>query len=398
MMARLLVCGAGLLGLVCLLILALNWVHGLRINSRKLNLISVGLFAMGTIAGLVALHGLSQRPVGNWPVAAWLLLAPCLLTGLVGFPAVTIKRLVRGPLSGTSLRVSDRGPASTEEKERWIGTGWRSYLHHLPMNESLRMRFEEWTVVRPGLPPALEGLSILLVGDLHFSKAYQSGYFETMLEAGAAEEVDLTLFVGDLADDLECLEWVDRTLAKVRGKLGSFAVLGNHDHLLDAQRIGRSIEGAGFELIEGRWGTFEREGLTIAVGGTSAPWGPLPEPIQGPPAAATLFLSHSPDQLYRAAAWGFDLMFSGHTHAGQVRLPIIGPMLMPSQYSRRFESGFYEAGKTLLYVSRGMGAEVPLRLGCMPELTRLVFRAGRGTETRRIETRVEALNRASARL
>ena len=196
------------------------------------------------------------------------------------------------------------------------------------------------------------------------------------------------LFAGDLVDDLDCLEWVGGTLSKVRGKLASFAVLGNHDHLLDTEQIGRSIEGAGFELIEGRWGTFEREGVTIAVGGTSAPWGPLPELAERPEAAATLLLSHSPDQLYRASAWGVDLMFSGHTHAGQVRLPIIGPMLMPSQYSRRFESGFYEGGKTLLYVSRGLGAEVPFRLGCMPELTRLVYRSGRIAEGRWTESKL----------
>jgi predicted MPP superfamily phosphohydrolase len=68
-------------------------------------------------------------------------------------------------------------------------------------------------------------------------------------------------------------------------------------------------------------------------------------------------------------------MLSGHNHGGQVRLPWIGPLFMPSLYSRHFDRGFFRAGATLLYVGQGLAGEHPIRYGgCQPELTRLVLR------------------------
>jgi predicted MPP superfamily phosphohydrolase len=373
---------AGQLGLVCLLILGLNCVHGLRINSRWLNLISAAILATGSLLGFWYLCQLAMMGVDEWPRLAWLLMLPCALTSLVGLPVVTARRLRRLPPAGSTLRVTKRPPASADERERWIGSGWRSTLFRIPRNEAFEVQFEDWTVERRQFPPALEGLSILLLGDFHFSKAYRPAFFEEMVAEAAREEVDLVLFAGDMIDDLDCLAWVVPVLSTVRARLGKFAVLGNHDYLQDAAAVNRELERAGFELIEGRWGQFERAGEVVAIGGTCAPWGPEVDPAKRPAeAAATILLSHSPDLLYKAASWGVDLMLSGHTHGGQVRLPVVGPLLMPSRYSRRFEAGFYSHGGTLLYVSRGLGAEVPLRLGCAPEVTRLVLRAAGKSES-----------------
>jgi predicted MPP superfamily phosphohydrolase len=87
-------------------------------------------------------------------------------------------------------------------------------------------------------------------------------------------------------------------------------------------------------------------------------------------------LSHSPDQFPRAARWGIDLVLSGHNHAGQIRFPLVGPIFMPSIYSRRFDRGFFRSGRSLLYVSQGVAGQHPIRYGgCLPEVTRLVLRA-----------------------
>ena len=68
-------------------------------------------------------------------------------------------------------------------------------------------------------------------------------------------------------------------------------------------------------------------------------------------------------------------MLSGHNHGGQVRLPVIGPILMPSLYSRRFDRGFFRSGRTLMHVSQGVAGKHPVRYGCLPEISRLVLRA-----------------------
>jgi predicted MPP superfamily phosphohydrolase len=67
-------------------------------------------------------------------------------------------------------------------------------------------------------------------------------------------------------------------------------------------------------------------------------------------------------------------MLAGHNHGGQVRLPVIGPVFMPSRYGRHFDMGAFEIGPTLVHVSRGVSGKHPYRFGCKPELTKIVLR------------------------
>jgi uncharacterized protein len=129
-------------------------------------------------------------------------------------------------------------------------------------------------------------------------------------------------------------------------------------------------------VLEGRWTTISAQGSSIAIGGTDFPWGPAIDPQEIPPADLSILLSHSPDLFYKAQDWGVDLMFSGHNHGGQIRLPFVGPVFMPSRYSRRFDRGFFRAKRTLLYVSEGIAGKHPVRYGCHPEITRFVLRTG----------------------
>jgi predicted MPP superfamily phosphohydrolase len=71
-----------------------------------------------------------------------------------------------------------------------------------------------------------------------------------------------------------------------------------------------------------------------------------------------------------------DLMLSGHNHGGQVVLPIIGPVYAPSRFGVQYAGGVFWKDPTLLYVSRGISGQHPLRLNCPPELTKLILRAG----------------------
>jgi uncharacterized protein len=83
----------------------------------------------------------------------------------------------------------------------------------------------------------------------------------------------------------------------------------------------------------------------------------------------TILLSHSPDQLTQAQKLGYDLMLAGHTHGGQVVLPVVGPVFSPSRYGVALASGLFLGQPTTLHVSRGLGAKDPIRWNCTPELT-----------------------------
>lgn len=69
----------------------------------------------------------------------------------------------------------------------------------------------------------------------------------------------------------------------------------------------------------------------------------------------------------------FDLMLAGHLHGGQFCIPLIGPMLLPSRKGVKFASGTFYTRPTIMHVSRGISAELPLRLNCEPELAQLVL-------------------------
>ena len=99
-----------------------------------------------------------------------------------------------------------------------------------------------------------------------------------------------------------------------------------------------------------------------------------PEQV-GRQGAFQVLLSHAPDLFYWAERAGFDLMLSGHNHGGQVRLPLVGSVFMPSRYSRRFDRDFFRSGPTLLHVSQGIAGKHPVRYGCIPELSRIVLRS-----------------------
>lgn len=129
----------------------------------------------------------------------------------------------------------------------------------------------------------------------------------------------------------------------------------------------------------------------LLVAGNERPWfGPLPR-VAPPPAAGIdqrgappevphgpvpslrLLLSHSPDQIGWAAAHDFDLLLCGHTHGGQICLPLVGPTVCPSRYGTRFASGVFHQPPTVMHVSRGLSGKLPLRINCRPELTRLIL-------------------------
>jgi uncharacterized protein len=116
-------------------------------------------------------------------------------------------------------------------------------------------------------------------------------------------------------------------------------------------------------------------GEPLLVIGNEVPWGrPAPDLSACPAAGFRLGLSHSPDTLPWAKANHIDLMLAGHNHGGQVRLPGLGPVLVPSKFSRRYDCGTFFEAPTLMYVSRGLGGTYPLRWNCRPEVTRVVVR------------------------
>lgn len=366
-----------LLGHLALFVLVVNVVHALGFTERRMQPAKILLLTwlLAGWGGIV--YAYTRRPWAGWPSPLIAYAALCLAIAVVGLPVTSLRRARRRAPGGLSERTVEIDLAENHGRDSLIGTGRNSLLLRLPGNESLRLQKREWEVTVSTLPATWDGLSVTHLTDLHFAPCFQRRFFEIVADEAASWDSDLVLFTGDLLDHDATLDWIVPVLSRLRGRLGMFAILGNHDYNHDHERIRQLLEEAGFTDLEGRWSRLEIAGKTLALGGTSFPWGPPLDFRANADADFRILLSHSPDQYYRAVSSGIDLMFSGHNHGGQVRLPGLGPVVMPSVYSRRFDRGFFRSAGTLMHVGQGVGGKHPIRFGCVPELGRFVLRCPR---------------------
>ncbi len=385
LMANWLILAPIALGHFCLTVLAVNIFHGFGFEEQRLMpRIKPFFFSVLGLTTLVLCWAFLRNNWQDWsPILQGYALL-CLGIALIGLPADLMARQLRRGPENVSGRAEPIELVPPSELSSLIGDSKDAWWLRLPGNQSLHPIRTDWEIQIPGLAEPLEGLRILQWSDLHLHPGYSRKFYEALADHAETLEADLVLFTGDLMDDETALEWASPILSRLRGRLGQFAILGNHDARFDREKPTQALLDAGFEVIEGTWAHRELEGASIALGGTSYPWGPLPDPKAMPEADFRILLSHSPDNFSRAQDWGINLVLAGHTHGGQYRLPMVGPVILPSRYSRRFDAGFFRKGQTLMYVSRGLAAQHPLRIRCSPEFSQFVLQ-GRPNQNRPVK-------------
>lgn len=233
-----------------------------------------------------------------------------------------------------------------------------------------------FVVTRWRLP--LAGLSepvrVVHLSDLHYGWIHGRGSVGRWVDAAMVEAPDLIVITGDFFDKetgIERMAGLTQGLRRLHAPLGVWGVIGNHD--LHAARFGtraaleRSLERAGVRLMVNRG---ERVRPDLFLAGVDDLWlgrADLGAALDGAGEGATVLMSHNPDLLPRVPAW-VGLTLSGHTHGGQVVLPLLGAMHTGSSYRQRFASGLV-FGPARGIVSRGLGTTtLPVRLFCPPEV------------------------------
>ncbi|HZZ27441.1 MAG TPA: metallophosphoesterase [Pirellulales bacterium] len=264
--------------------------------------------------------------------------------------------------------------------------GWRPrLLSFVPGNQLLQLAVEQREFVLERLPAALDGLSITHLSDLHFTGHVGREFFQEVIAQANALRSDLIAITGDILDDIRLVDWIPKILSDLAAPLGTYFVLGNHDEFTrDAPKVRQALVAAGLVDVGNQWRHLEAAGVEIILAGNEVPWfRPAPDLRQCPSRTSEhpqlrLLLAHTPDQLGWARRYEFDLMLAGHVHGGQVRFPLVGPVLAPSWHGVKYASGTFYAASTLMHVSRGISSELPLRINCRPELTKIVLRAMNG--------------------
>lgn len=274
----------------------------------------------------------------------------------------------------------------------------------------------------PGLPP--DGLRILHLSDMHFTgrDAVERCKIQRTIELMADDAIDLLLVTGDFIHDDGGLDAAMTLIHRLpRPRLGTFACLGNHDYScyswLGPARMAWREAAPGQQLAAATRRTAEMvrrvitndrlylgehnndmvdfrrrlatEGIhllvnsshRVQVAGVDLWLAGLDDLMEGrPDALATLagmpgddslriLLAHNPDLLLDPALQQVDLAFCGHVHGGQIRLPLLGsPHTQGTHLSRRRSSGWFQYGRAVTYISRGLGEGIRLRFNCRPEV------------------------------
>ena len=235
------------------------------------------------------------------------------------------------------------------------------------------------------LPPGnadLNGLKIGFLTDLHAGPFTSLKLIERGIRLLLQEAPDLLLLGGDYhSESPRYLPGVAALLGQFANSapLGMLGVMGNHDYAVSGEAVFAEFASAGVRLLRNEAIEVRFNGASLWIAGIDDT---LLGKIDAPAAFAmvrpgdpVLTLWHEPYLAQQAAAFGSFAQLSGHTHGGQVRLPIVGPLAVP-KHGKRFIAGLNWADGMPIYTSRGLGMyRPPVRLNCPPEVTIITLTA-----------------------
>ncbi|MDT9592523.1 metallophosphoesterase [Nocardioides zeae] len=249
--------------------------------------------------------------------------------------------------------------------------------------EAASVRTTEVDVTVADLDPALDGLRVAVVSDLHVGPVRDAGFVGSVVGRVNAADVDLVVLAGDYADGAE--EHVGPYLDPLEGleaTYGAVAVTGNHEFINgDAEATLERLEGLGVTALRNDHVVVERDGAALVVAGVQDAYGTGDEAadpeaaLEGvAPDEPVLYVAHQPSQVHQAAEadLGIDVQFSGHTHGGQ---------LWPFGWLVRLDqptlAGVDEVDGIQVVTSRGAGAwGPPVRVAAPPEVVVVTLRQG----------------------
>jgi predicted MPP superfamily phosphohydrolase len=296
---------------------------------------------------------------------------------LVVKPIIEAHRYDRTVLK--SWTADRRSAAQALGRKPLVGV-YASLLGSLPGNEALIVSVDRKRLALPRLPLELEGLTIAHLSDLHMTGRIERAFFDYIVRQVNDLRPDVIAITGDIVETEDCWPWLEESLGQLCAPLGVYFILGNHDAFVDAGRTRSLLGSAGFTCLSGRWLRADWNGASVTLGGNELPWMPPAPPVselarRERAGEFRMALCHTPDQFGWCCRADVDLALAGHTHGGQVQLPILGVVASPSLYGTRYACGVFRRGHTIMHVSRGLGGETPLRWRCPPEIALLELTA-----------------------
>jgi hypothetical protein len=255
-----------------------------------------------------------------------------------------------------------------------LGAGWVTTM------EPNWPAVEQVTVTLPRLPARLDGLRLAQLSDLHISQYTTAGDVERAVTLAMSQAPDLLVLTGDFIwrQAREYATQLVEPLRQLWAPLGVYAVLGNHDHWEGATLAASVLAQTGISLLVNQAVRLDA-GAPLWLVGLDDVWErkqDLRAALAGTPdRECKLLLVHEPDFADQAAYSPVDLQLSGHSHGGQINLPVLGPPVLP-YLGQKYPAGLYQVKGLAVYTNRGIGVIAPpVRFNCRPEVTLLTLRS-----------------------
>ena len=238
----------------------------------------------------------------------------------------------------------------------------------------------------PRWPERMDGFTIALLSDFHYDPYFSAHPLHAAIPLVNDLRPDLIALTGDFVsvphtgDETRgalAAEPCAQLLRQMRATHGLWAVMGNHDAGTDPEHVTRALEAENIRVLANQSEEIERDGGRMWLAGVKdvlIDTADLNQTLSSVPSGeAVILLAHEPDYADYAERFPIDLQLSGHSHGGQIRIPLLPPLYLPP-LARKYILGEYKVGSLPLYTNAGLGTvEVPLRFNCPPEITLLTL-------------------------
>lgn len=252
--------------------------------------------------------------------------------------------------------------------------------------------FTRRTFLIPGLPEAFDGFRAVQLSDIHLIAWTEEWFLRDAVARINALNPDAVFLTGDFVSEapdspefpIECA-WKCARILRTLTSPHLYGIVGNHDVMSGTTEVTRALTANNIQMLRNASVPIERDGARFWLAGVDDPLSARPDPdraiperIRHLPTEPVILLCHGPDYvdqlLQMPSGRAVSLVLSGHTHGGQVRLPLYGPLTLPDM-GRKYVEGYFRFGDLQLYVNRGLGTVgVPFRFDCRPEITEITLR------------------------
>lgn len=225
----------------------------------------------------------------------------------------------------------------------------------------------------------LSGIKIVFASDFHI-KPYGQKRLEKVVELINEQNPDIVVSAGDFVcghteKSTMHPQKITEGLSKVKSKHGFYTTLGNHDGWYDRWYIKELLEAKNIKVLNNKNVKLNVNGKEIYIAGVEDMMTAFPDVDDALKAtkSPTILLTHTPD-IFPEVPKSVNLTLAGHTHGGQVRLPIVGPLFTASNYGNKYAIGMIEENDKKLITTRGIGVSIlPFRFNCTPEIVMVEF-------------------------